>query len=221
MLYSVANLHEIGFIARVPIRADITVDIGFRCVTSSELFFYSAISARTEILNRGTRKCQSRQRHVRLQRVLHWSRQQAGTRDAVKTAKSGKNWTIKKRGRIVSKLSFCWLECHSPTPRSNRVKNGVFYFTRLVVHICQHCFSIYMAHRSLDQDESIELDFTWLFLLIANICHLRLLRKICFNTDTFANISRVNIFCLVNIVYCKITSFNYAIIIWILSHIKH
>lgn len=71
--------------------------------------FVRAISARTGILNRGTRKCQSRQRHVRLQRVPCWYRQQAGARDATrwKRQSPAKIERQKKRGRIVSKLSFC------------------------------------------------------------------------------------------------------------------
>lgn len=76
MLYSVANLHEIGFIARVHARISrwILVFVALYVWRVDFLFRARAISARTEILNRGTRKCQSRRRHVRLQRVPRWSR---------------------------------------------------------------------------------------------------------------------------------------------------
>lgn len=70
MLYSVANLHEIGFIARVHARISRWILVFVTLYVWRVAFlFVRAISARTEILNRGTRKCQSRQRHVRLQRV--------------------------------------------------------------------------------------------------------------------------------------------------------
>lgn len=166
MLYSVANLHEIGFIARVHARISRWILVFVTLYVWRVAFlFVRAISARTEILNRSTRKCQSRRRHVRLQRVpplvLPTSRRDATRHDGNGEVRQKLNG--KKRGRIVSKLSFCWLECHPHAAlRSNRVKNGVFYFTWLVAHVYRLFFNL---HGAL-VDRSGRIDRIGLYLII-------------------------------------------------------
>jgi len=96
MLYSVANLHEIGFIARVHARISrwilIFVALYVFLYVRVVFLYVRAISARTEIFNRGTRKCQSRRDvtyDCNVSRAGPASK--PGRRDAMEMAKSGKN----------------------------------------------------------------------------------------------------------------------------------
>jgi len=97
MLYSLAGLCEIGFIAR-------GYRFSLRRYTSDESFFCSCARSpheRRTISNRGTRKCQSRQRHVRLQRVpLVGAADKSGrARRAMETASKNCN-NGKGKGRV-------------------------------------------------------------------------------------------------------------------------